>query len=74
MIRFAHDRLRTAREDKGLSRPELAAQVGRSHQSLKRYELDMEPPLSVTARLCRVLGLELTNLIEELGGDGPRPA
>jgi len=71
VIRFAHDRLRAARESAGLSRPQLAAQVGRHHQSLKRYELDIEPPVTVAAQLCRVLGIGLTDLLDN---DGPQRA
>lgn len=75
MLAFAPHRLRAAREAKGLSRTELAAESGRHFKTIFDYEnRGAEPSLSVAARLCRALGLELMDLLQELESDGSRPA
>ena len=63
--RFSAYALRTLRERAGLNRRQLADRIGRSHQSIRLYELDeAQPPVDVIDRLAVVLGVGLTDLLD----------
>lgn len=73
-LHYSPARLRSARKAAGKSQCELAEKIGQSQQAVSTYERTTEPPLSIGVRICRALGLELTDLLQEFDSDGSRPA
>ena len=53
-------KLKAARERKGIPQPVLAARVGLSPAMISRYERDLveDPNISIVMKICRELGLE----------------
>jgi transcriptional regulator with XRE-family HTH domain len=65
MFIFSADRLRDARELKGLSREQLALASGSSYSALTMYENGYrKPPRATLLRLAAALGIPPRDLVE----------
>lgn len=60
------DKLKQIRAEKGLSQNEFANILGTSKQVISRYELGQSTPkISIVSKWCRILGINLDNLIND---------
>lgn len=63
--RFAGNRLRSIREDRGITREQLATATGRGYESICSYELGRSvPSVGALARMAAALGVEVGELFE----------
>lgn len=59
-------RIRAARESAGLTRTELAVEVGRSEQTIILYETGRHPaPTEIVVRIAEVLGIHPGELFDD---------
>lgn len=69
MMRQKRHRLRSARQAKGWSRREAAAQAGVSHRTWEAWELGRRtPPMQTAARVAALLGVDIDVWCDELYG------
>lgn len=63
--RFAGTRLRRIREDRGITREELATATGRGYESISSYELGRAvPSVEALARMALALKVDVGDLFE----------
>ena len=63
---FSHQRLREIRQERDISREQLAVSVGRSYPSIHHYESGgTVPSIAVAERLAEALGVPVSDLFEE---------
>ena len=63
------------REERGLTRRELAEKVGASYASIRNYEKGYrEPDIDMLARISEALGCTMNDLVERRPGPGVRRA
>ena len=65
-IHIDSDKLKVARENRGLVQQWVAEQIGVSKQSLSAYENGVSsPPSDVLARLCKLYGVDISAFTAE---------
>ena len=67
LLKKLADRVRTIREEKGMTLQEVAHEIGKDRQSIHRLEKgEFNPSFIYLTEVCKGLGIELSDLVKDL--------
>lgn len=67
LLRKLADRIKTTREEKGLTLQQVAHEIGKDRQSIHRLEKgEFNPSFIYLTEVCKGLGIDLSDLVKDL--------